>query len=124
MYQNHLTIVGHVTKDPDTPKEIKDGSIVLNFTVAVNSKSYRPDGTEGKEAVTYFDCQAWGPLATNLAKSISKGTRLVVVGEMVQRDWTDKETGAKRQKLEFKVQAVGPDLRFATAKVTKTTKED
>ena len=56
------------------------------------------------------------------ASGLQRGdvVRVIVTGNLVSRSWEDKETGQKRSVMEMQVDEVGPSLRYATAKVTKT----
>lgn len=65
-------------------------------------------------------CSVWREAAENVAESLTRGTRVVVTGRLISRSWEDKETGQKRSVMEMQVDEVGPSLRYATAKVTKT----
>ncbi|MFZ9294547.1 MAG: single-stranded DNA-binding protein, partial [Candidatus Nanopelagicaceae bacterium] len=51
-----------------------------------------------------------------------RGMRVIVSGKLKQRSYETKE-GEKRTVFEVEVDEVGPSLRNATAKVTKTTKQ-
>ena len=48
--------------------------------------------------------------------------RVFVAGKLVQRSWQDND-GKKRQSVEIQVTHVGPDLKFATSDVAKSTAE-
>lgn len=48
--------------------------------------------------------------------------RVIVVGDLRQRSWTDEKTSEKRSAWEVDASAVGPDLAFATAKVSKVSR--
>lgn len=58
-------------------------------------------------------------MATSVAESLTKGMRVVAVGRLVQHNWQTPE-GENRSMLGLDVEDIGPSLRFATAKVTKT----
>jgi single-strand DNA-binding protein len=53
-------------------------------------------------------------------KSLSKGSRVVVVGRLQQRSWT-AEDGSARSTGEVLAEELGPSLRWATATTTRTT---
>ena len=108
-----ITIVGNVTRDPEL-KFLNNGSAACKFSVAVNRKR-----KDKEDEVSFFTCDAYGEIAENCATSLTKGTRVVVHGSLVQRDW-EKDDGTKAYVTEIRVEAVGPDLRFATALVTKS----
>jgi len=104
------TIIGRLTADPEL-KFTNNGMALVNFSVAVNRKK----GEE--EYVSYFDCTAWGTLAQGIADSLHKGDRVVVNGNLNQDRYENKE-GKTVSKVILNAEAVGPDLRFATAQVT------
>jgi len=56
-----------------------------------------------------------------VAESLQKGMRVVVQGRLQQRSYDTKE-GEKRTVYEMQVDEVGPSLKYATAKVNKTTR--
>jgi single-strand DNA-binding protein len=113
-----VTIVGRLTGDPEmrfTPQ----GLAVANFSVASNARKYDKTSNEWvDQTATYWRCSCWRDMAESVASSLTKGTAVVLQGELRSREWTDKE-GGKRSSLEVDVQAIGPDLRWASATVVK-----
>jgi hypothetical protein len=59
--------------------------------------------------------------AEHAAESLTKGSRVVVVGRLQQRSWT-AEDGSARSTVEVVAEEVGPSLRWATATTTRTTR--
>jgi hypothetical protein len=59
--------------------------------------------------------------AEHAAESLSKGSRVVVVGRLQQRSWT-AEDGSARSVVEIVADELGPSLRWATATTTRTTR--
>ncbi|MGH8828921.1 MAG: single-stranded DNA-binding protein, partial [Jiangellaceae bacterium] len=64
-------------------------------------------------------CSVWRQAAENVAESLQRGMRVVVQGRLKQRSYETRE-GEKRTVYELEVDEVGPSLKYATAKVTKT----
>ena len=64
----------------------------------------------------------WRQAAENVAESLQKGMRVVVQGRLKQRSYETRE-GEKRTVYELDVEEVGPSLKYATAKVTRTTRQ-
>ena len=54
------------------------------------------------------------------AQSLSKGSRVVVVGRLQQRSWT-VEDGSARAVVEVVAEELGPSLRWATATPVQAT---
>lgn len=115
-----ITIIGNLTGDPEL-RFTPSGAAVANFTVASTPRTFDRQSNEWKDGETLFmRCSVWREAAENVAESLTRGTRVVVQGRLVSRSWEDKETGQKRSVMEMQVDEVGPSLRYATAKVTKT----
>jgi single-strand DNA-binding protein len=116
-----ITVVGNVTDDPElrfTPA----GAAVANFTVASTPRSFDRQSNEWKDGDTLFlRCSVWRQAAENVAESLHRGTRVIVQGRLRQRSFETRE-GEKRTVVELEVDEVGPSLKFATAKVSKTTR--
>ncbi len=115
--QNQVTIVGNVTDDPEL-RFTPSGLPVANFTVAVNSRVKKGDQWEDRND-GFFRCSCWRDMAENVAESLQKGTRVMVVGRLQEQKWEDND-GGKRSRIEIQVDEVGPTLRWATATVQKS----
>jgi single-strand DNA-binding protein len=116
-----ITVAGNLTADPEL--RYTAGVPVAAFTVAASRRVYNQDTGHWADGDTLFlRCSAWRHLAEHAAESLTKGTRVVVAGRLRQRDYETTE-GDKRTVYEVDADDVGPSLRFATAKVTKTTRE-
>jgi len=116
-----ITVVGNLTADPEL-RFTPSGAAVATFTVASTPRTFNKQANEWKDGETLFmRCSVWREAAENVAESLAKGQRVIVQGRLVQRSWEDKE-GQKRTVIEMQADEVGPSLRYATAKVTRTTK--
>ncbi|GGU53186.1 single-stranded DNA-binding protein [Streptomyces violascens] len=117
-----ITIVGNLTDDPEL-RFTPSGAAVAKFSVAVNRRQFDRQANEWKEAGTDFHrVSVWRDLAEHVAGTLTKGMRVIVVGELRQHSWTDEKTNEKRSAWEVTANSCGPDLTFATATVTKTTR--
>ena len=114
-----ITIVGNVTGDPEL-RFTPSGAAVANFTVASTPRAFDRQSNEWKDGETLFmRCSVWRDAAENVAESLQRGTRVIVTGRLKSRSYETKE-GEKRTVIEMEVDEVGPSLRYASAKVTKT----
>ena len=114
-----MTVVGNLTNDPEL-RFTPSGAAVASFTVASSSRVLDKTTNEWKDGETVFmRCSVWRQYAENVAESLTKGTRVIVSGRLKQRSYETRE-GEKRQVMELEVEDVGPALRYATAKVTRT----
>lgn len=114
------TLVGNLTRDPEL-RFTTGGSGVLSGGLAVNKR--KQVNGEWQEETSFFNFVAFGTLGENMAASLSKGQRVVLVGHWEARPYETKE-GDKRTSTEFVVDAGGPDLRWAKAQVTKVEKAE
>jgi len=113
-----ITVVGNLTGDPEL-RFIQSGAAVVNFTVASTPRTFDRQSNEWKDGETLFmRCSLWREAAENVAESLTKGMRVIVTGRLVSRSW--EANGEKRTVTEMQVDEVGPSLRYATAKVTRT----
>src|ERR671922_2366611 len=115
---NVITLVGNITDDPEL-RFTPGGAAVANFTVAVNQRRQGQGGAWEDRLDGFFRCNCWRDLAENVAESLQKGSRVMVVGRLQQRSWEDQE-GNRRSAFEVQVDEVGPSLRWATASVQKS----
>jgi single-strand DNA-binding protein len=120
--ETQVTVVGNLTGDPEL-RFLPNGTGMAKFTVASTPRVFDRTKNEYRDGEPLFlTCTVWRDLAEHVAESLTKGTRVVVVGRLRLSRWEDKETGEKRSAYGLDVDEVGPSLRFAQAKVTKTTR--
>lgn len=117
-----ITVIGNLTGDPEL-RFTPSGAAVANFTVASTPRTYDKQANEWKDGDTLFlRCSLWREAAENVAESLQKGMRVIVVGNLVMRSYEPKDGGEKRTVTELQVQEIGPSLKSATAQVTKVQK--
>ena len=115
-----ITLIGNLTADPDL-RFTPSGAAVANFTVASTPRTFDRQTNEWKDGEAMFlNCSVWRQAAENVAESLTKGMRVVVTGRLKSRSYETRE-GEKRTVFEVDVDEVGPSLRYATAKVTRTS---
>jgi single-strand DNA-binding protein len=116
-----ITVVGNLTSDPEL-RFTPSGAAVASFTVASTPRTLDRASNEWKDGEALFlRCSVWRQAAENVAESLTKGARVVVQGRLRQRSFETKE-GEKRTVIELEVDEIGPSLRYATAKVNRTTR--
>jgi len=119
MADSTVTIVGNLTRDPEL-RYTTTGKAVANLGVAVNRLISRP-GEEKRESTSFFNVTAWESLGQNVVDSLGKGARVIVTGRLEQRSW-ETEEGESRSAVEIVADSIGPDLRWASAEVTKNAR--
>jgi len=116
-----VTVVGNLTAEPDL-RFLPSGVAVCKFTVASTPRVLDAGTGQWKDGDALFlTCTAWRELAEHAAESLSKGTRVLVVGRLRLSRW-ETEEGDKRSAYGLEVDEVGPSLRFATATVARMTR--
>lgn len=115
-----LTIVGNLVDDPAL-RFTPSGAAVANFTVASTPRTLNKQTNEWDDGETMFmSCSIWRQPAENVAESLQKGMRVIVHGRLRARSY-DARDGSRRTVFEVDVDEVGPSLRYATARVARTT---
>lgn len=116
-----ITIVGNLTDDPEL-RFTPSGAAVANFTIASTPRVFDRQANEWRDGDALFlRCSTWRQAAENVAESLQRGMRVIAQGRLRQRSFETRE-GERRTVVELEVDEVGPSLRWATAKVTKTTR--
>ena len=104
MTEAAVSFAGNLTNDPEV--RYPEGGIArAMFRVAVS-------GRRGQEA-SFFTVVVWRDQAEHAAESLSRGSRVVVVGRLQQRTWT-ADDGSARSVVEVVAEELGPSLRWAT----------
>jgi single-strand DNA-binding protein len=116
-----ITIIGNLVDDPQL-RYTPTGQAVANFRVASTPRFLDRNTNEWKDGDSLFlTCNVWRQAAENVAESLQRGMRVIVSGRLRQRSYETKE-GEKRTVYEVEVDEVGPSLRNASAKVTKSSR--
>jgi single-strand DNA-binding protein len=117
-----ITVVGNLVSDPEL-RYTPTGVAVANFRVASTPRTFDRQANEWKDGDSLFlTCNVWRQAAENVAESLQRGMRVIVMGRLHQRSYETRE-GEKRTVFEIEVEEVGPSLKYATAKVTRTTRQ-
>ena len=92
---NKVFIKGNISSEVEL-KSTQGGTSVCSFNVAVNRFSKEPNGAK----VDFFTVVAWRQKAEFVSKYFKKGSGIVIIGRLENRDWTDKQ-GNKRISTEI-----------------------
>jgi single-strand DNA-binding protein len=117
-----VTITGNLGADPEI-RYTPAGRACASFSIAATPR-YRDTGTgEWADGETWWvRCTAWRDLGENAAECLRRGMAVVATGRLRARSW-QAEDGTARSAVEMTVDDIGPSLRRATVKVTRTTRE-
>ena len=81
---NKVILVGRLTKDPELRTGTTSGTSICTFSLAVDSKMKKEDGTR---ATCFINCICFSVTAENVAKSLRKGSLVGVDGYLNQRKY-------------------------------------
>jgi single-strand DNA-binding protein len=116
---NVITITGNLADDPEL-RFTPNGVAVASVRVAVNQRRFNRETNSWDERLDgFFTCNVWRDQAENVASSLTKGARVIVIGRLRSRSYEDRE-GQTRWVTEIEADEVCPSLRWATAKVERT----
>lgn len=118
-----ITLIGNLTGDPEL-RFTPSGAAVANFTIASTPRTLDRQSNEWKDGETLFiSCSVWRQVAENVAESLTRGSRVVVHGRLKARSYDDRD-GNKRTVFECDVEEIGASMRYATLKISKTSRTD
>jgi single-strand DNA-binding protein len=112
MTEASVSFAGNLTDDPEV-RSTEAGIARAMFRVAVSGRR--------EQEASFFTVIVWRDQAEHAAQSLSKGSRVVVMGRLQQRTWTD-QNGSARSVVEVLAEELGPSLRWATATTTRATR--
>lgn len=91
MKLNRTEIIGRLVRDAEIKMSQKSGKIRQYFSIAFND-DYKKQGTEEwVKRVHFFNCYAWKEY-----EGMFKGTKVFIVGKLVNLTYEDKKTGEKK----------------------------
>ena len=94
---NVVVISGNLGADVES-SATGGGTMVANIRIAVNKHS--PDGQGGFNTKTsWVSVKSFGPIAERMIGKLSKGSKVIITGELEEEVWKDKQSGANRSKL-------------------------
>jgi len=116
-----ISVVGNVV---DVPRHNRttNGS-VTNFRLASTSRRWDDEAKGFVDGATlWIDVACWGELGGNVARSITKGDPVLVVGNLLTESW-DSDAG-RRSANRIKATAVGLNLARGWSDFTRPAKVD
>ncbi|HNR86782.1 MAG TPA: single-stranded DNA-binding protein [Spirochaetota bacterium] len=103
-------VEGYVTHEPQL-RTTKTGKTICHFSVAMNHYS----SPEESPKVSFIDIETWEKLADFCGKSINKGRRVMVFGQLRQDRWEGKDG-----RIQSKIKVVGREIKFLESSSVKT----
>ena len=93
---NSISVSGNIGKDCEM-RFLPNGDPVCSFSVA--------DSMGKDKATIWWNCSLFGKRAEALSQYLVKGQQVTVIGNVTEREWTDKE-GQKRKSMDVRVSDV------------------
>ena len=91
---NSISISGSLGKDSELKQMTSSGDYICNFSIA---------DSQGRDKTTiWWNCTLFGKRAESLSQYLMKGQAVTVIGNVTEREWTDKE-GNKRKSMDVRV---------------------
>ena len=100
---NKVIISGNLVRDPDT-KILENGTHLAKMSIA-NNQRYRDKNGEWQEKTCYVNVIAWRKTAELVSEFCSKGSPVLIEGELVFNSWEDRD-GNKRNQLEVNARRI------------------
>jgi single-strand DNA-binding protein len=112
MTEANVSFAGNLTDQPEL-RHTEGGIARAMFRVAVSGRR--------DQEPSFYTVVVWRDQAEHAEQSLSKGSRVVVVGRLQQRTWT-AEDGSARSVVEVVAEELGSSLRWATATTARATR--
>lgn len=103
-----ISIIGNFVTDPEL-RFIGEGKPKISGRVAVD-RSYKDSSGNWVNESSFLNMVAYGAVAENAARVVSKGVQVIIVGRLDERSYTDKE-GNKRSAIEVVADHIGVSSR-------------
>lgn len=103
---NTVIMIGRLTKDPEV-SYANSGTTIGRFSIAVDRRFKR----EGEPTADFFNCVTFGKQADFVEKYLKKGTKIAIVGEIQNNNYTNKDG----QKV-YSTQIMVNQIEFAESK--------
>jgi single-strand DNA-binding protein len=114
MTEASVSFAGNLTDDPEV-RHTEGGIARAILRVAVSGRR--------EQEPSFFTVIVWRDQAEHAVQSLSKGSRIVVLGRLHQRTWT-AEDGSARSVVEVVAEELGASLRWAAATTRTTPSQD
>ena len=105
---NKVSLIGRLTKDPETRYTQTNNTLVASFTLAVNRRFVKEN--EERQA-DFIPIIAWSKTGEFCNKYFKKGQQVGIVGRIQTRNWDD-EQGNKH----YATEVIAEEVYFADSK--------
>ena len=117
----HISVKGNLGSDPDL-KFSKNNTAYCNFSLAYTPRK-QVNGEWKDGEVSWFKVIVFGTNAEAVADTFRKGDSVLVIGDLEQKTYTDKE-GNEKTSLEILAKHVGLVPRLGKPKSQQFAKQE
>jgi len=105
---NKVLLMGNLTRDPELRYSGggTGGTAICKFGLATNRQWRNAQSGEMQEETCFVDIVVFGRQAETCNEYLSKGRPVFIEGRLSFSTWEDRESGAKRSKLEVVAERV------------------
>lgn len=96
---NQVTLLGNLGADPEL-RMTGSGQAVLSMRLAT-SRGYLDRNQNRQERTEWHSVSVWGKRAEALARFLTKGARLAIVGELRYSEYSDRTTGERKWRTDI-----------------------
>lgn len=119
---NFISITGNLTRDPEL-KFLASGSPVVNFMIAQTPRQFNRNTNEWKDLEpNFFRVSAFGDIANNAAETLTKGSRVTVLGEFRTERYVQE--GVEKTSNNIKAEEISASLRYASGALTRNPRKE
>ena len=97
---NRVILMGRLCADPES-RQTQSNVPVCRFRIAVN----RPKSKDGNQEADFINCTAWRGTAEFVSRYFSKGSMIVIEGQLRNNDYTDNN-GVKHYSMDVLAESV------------------
>ena len=97
---NKVILIGRLCSDPEF-RQTTSGIPVCRIRIAVN----RPKQKDKEQQADFINCTAWRSTAEFIARYFSKGSKIVVEGQLRNNDYTD-QNNVKHYSIDVLIEGV------------------
>ena len=102
----NITVVGNLANDPEL-RNTNSGIAFVGLNVASTPRTYNRNTSTWEDGETvWVRCTAWREVAENVARSLTKGTRVIVTGRLKPASAYQAANGESRASIELEIEEI------------------
>lgn len=102
---NRVELIGNLGQDPEM-RASRSGTAIVNLRIATTHRAKSQEG-DWEERTEWHTVVAFGNLADNVGKYLSKGRQVFVEGRIQTRKWEDKNGNTR-----YSTEVVANEIKF------------